>query len=57
MALADVAMTGLIALVRDFSDDSAAYAATPDAAYAPTYDDYAHLARNIEWLSEREQWK
>ncbi|MGH8732431.1 MAG: double-strand break repair protein AddB, partial [Burkholderiales bacterium] len=48
MALADAAMTGLIALVRDFSDDNAAYAATPDAAYAPTYDDYAHLARNIE---------
>jgi ATP-dependent helicase/nuclease subunit B len=57
MALADAALTGLIALVRDFNDDNAAYAATPDAAYAPTYDDYAHLARNIEWLSEREQWK
>ena len=49
---------GWSALVRDFSDDNAAYAATPDAAYAPTYDDYAHLARNTEWLSEREQqWK
>ena len=57
MALADAAMTGLISLVRDFSHDNAAYAATPDAAYAPAYDDYAHLARNTEWLSEREQWK
>jgi ATP-dependent helicase/nuclease subunit B len=57
MALSDAAMAGLIALVRDFNDDTAAYVATPDAAYAPTYDDYAHLARNTEWLSEREQWK
>ena len=58
MKLAGEAMAGLIALVRDFSDDNAAYAATPDAAYAPAYDDYAHLARNTEWLSEREQqWK
>jgi ATP-dependent helicase/nuclease subunit B len=57
-ALADEAMAGLGALVRAFSDDNAAYVATPDAVYAPTYDDYAHLARNIEWLSEREQpWK
>jgi ATP-dependent helicase/nuclease subunit B len=57
MKLADAALAGLGALVRDFGEDSAAYAATPDAAYAPAYDDYAHLARNIEWLSEREQWK
>jgi ATP-dependent helicase/nuclease subunit B len=57
MALAGAATAGLTALVRDFSADNAAYAATPDAAYAPTYDDYAHLARNTEWLSEREQWK
>ncbi len=56
MTLAQEAMTGLAALVRDFSDDTIAYTATPDAAYAPAYDDYAHLARNSEWLSEREQW-
>jgi ATP-dependent helicase/nuclease subunit B len=55
--LADAALAGLSALARDFSADSMPYAATPDAAYAPAYDDYAHLARNIEWLSEREQWK
>jgi ATP-dependent helicase/nuclease subunit B len=57
MALASAALAGLIALVRDFSQGDAVYAATPDAAFAPAYDDYAHLARNIEWLSEREQWK
>jgi ATP-dependent helicase/nuclease subunit B len=57
MALAEAALTGLIALVRSFSQDDAAYIATPDAAFAPAYDDYAHLARNSEWLSEREQWK
>ena len=58
MKLAEDAMAGLAGLVRDFSSDNAAYAATPDAAYAPAYDDYAHLARNTEWLSEREQqWK
>ncbi|WP_119303557.1 double-strand break repair protein AddB [Dongia deserti] len=56
MALAGAAIAGLIALVRDFSDDTAAYVATPDPQFAPRYDDYAHLARNIEWLSEREQW-
>jgi hypothetical protein len=49
-------MAGLAALVGDFSRDEMPYAATPDAAYAPTYDDYEHLARNSEWLSERELW-
>jgi ATP-dependent helicase/nuclease subunit B len=56
MALASAAMAGLVALVRDFSRDETPYVATPDAAYAPTYDDYEHLARNAEWLSERELW-
>jgi hypothetical protein len=46
----------LIALVTEFSADDAAYAATPDPQFAPKYDDYAHLARNSEWLSERELW-
>ncbi len=57
MALADAAMAGLVALVSDFSQDNAVYAATPDPAFAPTYDDYSHLARNTEWLSEREPWR
>ena len=58
MALAAEARAGLIELVREFSSDNAAYAATPDPQFAPKYDDYAHLARNTEWLSEREQqWK
>jgi len=57
MALATQARDGLIALMTEFSADDAAYAATPDPQYAPKYDDYAHLARNSEWLSERELWK
>jgi ATP-dependent helicase/nuclease subunit B len=56
MALADAATAGLTALVRSFGDDAMPYAATPDAAYAPAHDDYEHLARNSEWLSEREPW-
>jgi ATP-dependent helicase/nuclease subunit B len=56
MQLAEEAHTGLIALVNSFGADDAAYAATPDPQFAPKYDDYAHLARNAEWLSEREQW-
>ena len=56
MNLAAQAHAGLIALVRQFSAEDAAYVATPDPQYAPKYDDYAHLARNIEWLSEREPW-
>ena len=57
MTLAAEAHAGLIALVTAFSRDETPYAATPDPQYAPKYDDYAHLARNIEWLSERELWK
>jgi ATP-dependent helicase/nuclease subunit B len=54
--LAAEARAGLAALVASFAQDDAAYAATPDPQFAPRYDDYAHLARNSEWLSEREQW-
>ena len=57
MALASAAMRGLAALVSDFSQDNAAYAATPDPAFSPSYDDYSHLARNSEWLSEQEPWR
>jgi ATP-dependent helicase/nuclease subunit B len=57
MILASQARAGLIALVSEFSRDETAYAATPDPQFAPKYDDYAHLARNTEWLSERELWK
>jgi ATP-dependent helicase/nuclease subunit B len=56
LALADAAIAGLSALVRGFGDDAMPYAATPDAAYAPAHDDYEHLARTSEWLSEREPW-
>ncbi|HET6161662.1 MAG TPA: double-strand break repair protein AddB [Dongiaceae bacterium] len=56
MQLAEEARVGLIALAQSFGRDDAAYVATPDPQFAPKYDDYAHLARNAEWLSEREQW-
>jgi ATP-dependent helicase/nuclease subunit B len=56
MRLATEARAGLIALLTQFSGEDAAYVATPDPQFAPKYDDYAHLARNIEWLSEREPW-
>jgi ATP-dependent helicase/nuclease subunit B len=56
MQLAAEARAGLIALASLFGREDAAYAATPDPQYAPRYDDYAHLARNSEWLSEREKW-
>jgi len=52
MALAAAAMAGLVALVSEFGRDGATYAATPDPAFAPSYDDYDHLARTAEWLSE-----
>jgi ATP-dependent helicase/nuclease subunit B len=56
MQLADEARTGLTALIDLFGRDDAVYLATPDPQFAPKYDDYEHLARNSEWLSEREQW-
>jgi ATP-dependent helicase/nuclease subunit B len=56
MQLAEQARMGLIALITAFSRDEALYVATPDPQFAPKYDDYEHLARNAEWLSERELW-
>lgn len=52
MALAAAAKAGLIALVQEFGKEDAAYAATPDPAFAPSYDDYDHLARTAEWSGE-----
>jgi len=52
MRLAEEAINGLIALIGDFGADDAAYAATPDPLFAPAFDDYDHLARTAEWLSE-----
>jgi ATP-dependent helicase/nuclease subunit B len=51
MDLAAEALEGLIALIALFGSD-ATYAATPDPSFAPSYDDYKHLARNAEWASE-----
>jgi ATP-dependent helicase/nuclease subunit B len=56
MQLAVEARAGLIALITLFGHDDAPYVATPDPQFGPKYDDYAHLARSSEWLSEREQW-
>jgi ATP-dependent helicase/nuclease subunit B len=56
MQLAEEARDGLAALINLFGRDDAVYVATPDPQFAPKYDDYSHLARNSEWLSEREQW-
>ncbi len=56
MQLAEQARVGLTALITAFSRDEAIYVATPDPQFAPKYDDYEHLARNSEWLSERELW-
>ncbi|MGH6893608.1 MAG: double-strand break repair protein AddB, partial [Dongiaceae bacterium] len=52
MPLAAKALEGVIALVADFGQDSAAYAATPDPLFAPGFDDYDHLARGAEWSSD-----
>ena len=52
MQLADEARTGLTALIDLFGRDDAVYLATPDPQFAPKYDDYEHLARNIELAAE-----
>lgn len=47
--LAEEARAGLIALLRAFGRDGAAYPPVPRADYAPKYSDYEHLARIGEW--------
>ncbi|MDY0882364.1 double-strand break repair protein AddB [Dongia soli] len=49
MVLAQLAYDGLLALLRDFSEEDAAYPAQPAPRYAPRYSDYGHLARVLEW--------
>jgi ATP-dependent helicase/nuclease subunit B len=49
MGLAQLAYDGLVALLRDFSEEDAAYPAQPAPRYAPRYSDYGHLARVLEW--------
>lgn len=48
-ALASAALEGLRELVTAFDDPAVSYAAAPDAARAPRFNDYAHLARLLEW--------
>ncbi|MCP4330416.1 MAG: double-strand break repair protein AddB [Alphaproteobacteria bacterium] len=43
------ARAGLIALVRRFDDPETPYLPVPRPMAAPRYNDYAHLARVLEW--------
>jgi ATP-dependent helicase/nuclease subunit B len=47
--LAQDAYDGLCQLVDKFDDPDTAYLAIPRPAYAPRFNDYAHLARQGEW--------
>ncbi|MFQ5954287.1 MAG: PD-(D/E)XK nuclease family protein, partial [Kiloniellales bacterium] len=47
--LAEAALAGLKALITAFDDPATPYRATPDSARAPSFNDYAHLARTREW--------
>jgi ATP-dependent helicase/nuclease subunit B len=47
--LAEEARAGLVALLRAFGQDGAAYPPVPRAEYALKYNDYEHLARIGEW--------
>jgi len=50
-ALVEAAETGLLGLIEAFEVEETPYLAVPDPDLAPTFDDYAHLARIKEWLS------
>jgi len=50
-ALSLAALDGLRDLVTIFDDPNTPYAATPRPEWAPRYNDYAHLARILEWSS------
>jgi len=47
--LAEAALDGLAKLIAKFDDPATPYAPIPRAAYAPRFNDYAHLARIAEW--------
>jgi ATP-dependent helicase/nuclease subunit B len=49
----DKAREGLEGLIRRYGDPREPYRAVPRPAFAPDYDDYAHLARLKEWGRER----
>ena len=47
--LSAAALEGLRTLIDAFDDPRTPYAATPRPEWAPRYNDYAHLARILEW--------
>lgn len=47
--LAAAAKAGLIKLIDTYDDPATPYPSRPRPAFAPTYDDYEHLARIQEW--------
>ena len=47
--LAQAAADGLLALVAHFDDPATPYHPVPRPALAPAWNDYAHLARHMEW--------
>ena len=49
--LSATALNGLRDLIAAFDDPATPYAATPRPEWAPHYNDYAHLARILEWSS------
>jgi ATP-dependent helicase/nuclease subunit B len=53
--LAAQALQGLRDLVAAYDDENTAYAAVPDLARAPRFNDYAHLARIAEWAGLQDE--
>ena len=51
-ALAEEALGGLRHMIARFDDPATAYHAIPDPAWAPRFNDYAHLARVKEWSDQ-----
>ena len=48
--LAEMARNGLVELIAAYNDVKTPYAAVPNPAKAPRFNDYEHLARLSEWL-------
>ncbi|NKB18925.1 MAG: double-strand break repair protein AddB [Alphaproteobacteria bacterium] len=50
-ALAQAALLGLTELVTRYDDPDTPYLSQPDPSHAPSWSDYTHLARVLEWSS------
>ena len=50
-ALAEAALRGLTDLVTRFDDPETPYLSQPDPSHTPSWSDYTHLARVLEWSS------